>query len=179
MGAVTLNVNISAKQLAETSFVSGLEAALRQSEIDPAQLCLEITENVAASHPKLTASVFSQLKQLRIGVAVDDFGSGNSSLRALRQLPVEALKIDRALVGALLLDRSALETVELILLLARKLKLKVIAEGIESTKQLEHLLALGCEVGQGYLFSQPVEAKAAGLLLRESSFLQARVAGAQ
>jgi EAL domain-containing protein (putative c-di-GMP-specific phosphodiesterase class I) len=57
--------------------------------------------------------------------------------------------------------------------------LKVIAEGIESTKQLEHLLALGCELGQGYLFSQPVEAKAAGVLLRESSVLQARVAGAQ
>jgi EAL domain-containing protein (putative c-di-GMP-specific phosphodiesterase class I) len=179
MGAVSLNVNISAKQLAETSFVSGLEATLRQSGIDPAQVCLEITENVAASQPKLTATVFAQLKQLRIGVTVDDFGSGISSLRALRQLPVEALKIDRALVGALLLDRSALDTVELILLLARKLKLKVIAEGIESTKQLEHLLALGCELGQGYLFSQPVEAKAAGVLLRESSVLQARVAGAQ
>jgi EAL domain-containing protein (putative c-di-GMP-specific phosphodiesterase class I) len=152
---------------------------LRQSGIDPAQFCLEITENAAATHPKLTATVFAQLKQLRISVTVDDFGSGISSLRALRQLPVEALKIDRALVGALLLDRSALDTVELILLLARKLKLKVIAEGIESTKQLDHLLALGCELGQGYLFSQPVEAKAAGVLLRESSVLQARVAGAQ
>ena len=180
MGAVSININISAKQLAAARFVSGLEATLRQSGIDPAQLCVEITENVAAADPKLAASVLSQLKQLRVGVLLDDFGSGNSSLSGLRQYPIEALKIDRALVAALLLDRSALETVELILLLARKLKLKVIAEGIESTKQLDHLLALGCELGQGYLFSQPVEAKAAGLLMPKGGPVQqTKVAGAQ
>jgi diguanylate cyclase (GGDEF)-like protein/PAS domain S-box-containing protein len=180
MGAVSININISAKQLAAARFVSGLEATLRQSGIDPAQLCVEITENVAAADPKLAASVLSQLKQLRVGVLLDDFGSGNSSLSGLRQYPIEALKIDRALVAALLLDRSALETVELILLLARKLKLKVIAEGIESTKQLDHLLALGCELGQGYLFSQPVEARAAGLLMPKGSPVQqTKVAGAQ
>jgi EAL domain-containing protein (putative c-di-GMP-specific phosphodiesterase class I) len=179
MGAVRLNVNISAKQFAEPSFVSGLEATLRQTGIDPGQLRVEITETVAASDQKLTAMVLSQLKQLRVGVILDDFGSGNSSLNALRQFPIEALKIDRGLVGALLLDRGALETVELILLLARKLKLKVIAEGIESAKQLEHLLALGCDLGQGYLFSQPLEAKAAALLVRGNSVQQAKVAGAQ
>ena len=180
MGAVSININISAKQLAAARFVSGLEATLRQSGIDPAQLCVEITENVAAADPKLAATVLSQLKQLRVGVLLDDFGSGNSSLSGLRQYPIEALKIDRALVAALLLDRSALETVELILLLARKLKLKVIAEGIESTKQLDHLLALGCELGQGYLFSQPVEAKAAGLLMPKGGPVQqTKVAGAQ
>jgi len=180
MGAVSININISAKQLAAARFVSGLEATLRQSGIDPAQLCVEITENVAAADPKLAASVLSQLKQLRVGVLLDDFGSGNSSLSGLRQYPIEALKIDRALVAALLLDRSALETVELILLLARKLKLKVIAEGIESAKQLDHLLALGCELGQGYLFSQPVEARAAGLLMPKGGPVQqTKVAGAQ
>ncbi len=180
MGAVSININISAKQLAAARFVSGLEATLRQSGIDPAQLCVEITENVAAADPKLAATVLSQLKQLRVGVLLDDFGSGNSSLSGLRQYPIEALKIDRALVAALLLDRSALETVELILLLARKLKLKVIAEGIESTKQLDHLLALGCELGQGYLFSQPVEARAAGLLMPKGGPVQqTKVAGAQ
>ncbi len=180
MGAVSININISAKQLAAARFVSGLEATLRQSGIDPAQLCVEITENVAAADPKLAASVLSQLKQLRVGVLLDDFGSGNSSLSGLRQYPIEALKIDRALVAALLLDRSALETVELILLLARKLKLKVIAEGIESAKQLDHLLALGCELGQGYLFSQPVEARAAELLMPKGGPVQqTKVAGAQ
>jgi diguanylate cyclase (GGDEF)-like protein/PAS domain S-box-containing protein len=178
MGAVRLHVNISAKQFAEPSFVSGMEATLRQTGIDPGQLRVEITETVAASDQKLTAMVLSQLKQLRVGVILDDFGSGNSSLNALRQFPIEALKIDRGLIAALLLDRGALETVELILLLARKLKLKVIAEGIESAKQLEHLLALGCDLGQGYLFSQPLEAKAAALLVRGGSVQQAKVAGA-
>jgi EAL domain-containing protein (putative c-di-GMP-specific phosphodiesterase class I) len=180
MGTESASVNISAKQLADSRFVSSLEATLRQTGIDPAQLCLEITENVAAADPKLTASVVSQLKQLRVGVILDDFGSGDSSLRALRQFPIEALKIDGALVSALLLDRAASETVDLILLLARKLKLKVIAEGIESSKQLDHLLSLGCKFGQGYLLSQPVEAKSAEQLLRAStSTPQAQAAGAQ
>jgi EAL domain-containing protein (putative c-di-GMP-specific phosphodiesterase class I) len=100
-------------------------------------------------------------------------------LSALRQFPVETLKIDRSLVGGMLLDRGACDTVEVIILLAEKLKLKVIAEGVESTKQLDHLQALGCELGQGYLLSQPVEAKAAGLLLRqESAVPHSKVAGA-
>ena len=178
MRTETVSVNISAKQFADSRFVSSLEATLRQTGIDPAQLSLEITENVAAADTKLTAAVLSQLKQLRVGVILDDFGSGSSSLRALKQFPIEALKIDGALIGALLLDRAAYETVELILLLARKLKLKVIAEGIESIKQLDHLLSFGCEFGQGYLLSQPVEAKSAELLLRASSSIpQAKVAG--
>jgi EAL domain-containing protein (putative c-di-GMP-specific phosphodiesterase class I) len=180
MGTESVSVNISAKQLADSRFVSFLEATLRQTGIDPAQLCLEIAENVAAADPQLTTAVVSQLKQLRVGVILDDFGSGNSSLRALRQFPIEALKIDGALVGALLLDRAAYETIDLILLLARKLKLKVIAEGIESIKQLDHLLSLGCKFGQGYLLSQPVEAKSAELLLRASSSIpRSQVAGAQ
>jgi PAS domain S-box-containing protein len=180
MRTETVSVNISAKQLADSHFLSSLEGTLRQTGIDPAQLCIEITETVAAADPKLTATVLSQLKQLRVGVILDDFGSGNSSLRTLRQFPIEALKIDGALIGALLLDRTAYETVELILLLAHKLKLKVIAEGIESIKQLDHLLSLGCELGQGYLLSQPVEAKSAELLLRASSSIpQTKVAGAQ
>jgi EAL domain-containing protein (putative c-di-GMP-specific phosphodiesterase class I) len=90
------------------------------------------------------------------------------------------LKIDRSLVSGMLVDRGTRDTVELILLLAHKLKLKVIAEGIESGKQLECLQQLGCELGQGYFFSQPVEAKAAERLLRQRSAGQhAKVAGAQ
>jgi diguanylate cyclase (GGDEF)-like protein/PAS domain S-box-containing protein len=179
MKAVTVSVNISARQLADSRFVADLEATLRLTGIDPSQLCVEITENVAAADGKLTATVLSQLKQLRVGVILDDFGTGNSSLSALRQFPVETLKIDRSLVGGMLLDRGAYDTVELIILLAEKLKLKVIAEGVESTKQLDHLQALGCELGQGYLLSQPVDAKAAGLLLRqESAVPHSKVAGA-
>ena len=180
MGAFTVSVNISGKQMANSRFVDDLEAILRQTGIDSAQLHVELTENVAATDPELTTTVLAHLKRLRVGVVLDDFGSGNSFLSGLRQFPLEALKIDRSLVAAMLLDRGACDTVELILLLAHKLKFKVIAEGIESLKQLDRLHALGCELGQGSLLSQPVEPKAAELLLQASSSMpQARVAGAQ
>ncbi|HXM66635.1 MAG TPA: EAL domain-containing protein [Candidatus Acidoferrum sp.] len=180
LGTLTLSVNVSAKQLANSQFVVDLESTLHQSGIDPAHLCVEITEDVAASDPKLTATVLSQLKQLRVGLVLDNFGTGSSSLTGLRQFPIEALKIDRSLVGGMLLDRGACDTVELIVLLAHKLKLRVIAEGIESTKQFDHLLALGCELGQGYLLSQPVDGKAAETLLRQTHFAsRVNVAGAR
>ncbi len=178
--AVGLSVNVSAKQLADGQFVAGLETTLRETGIDPSRLHLEMTEDVASADAKLTATVLSHLKQLRVGVTLDDFGTGNSSLSGLRQFPVEALKIDPSLVNGMLADRETCETVELIILLAHKLKLKVIAEGIESSKQFDHLRALGCELGQGHFFSPPVEAKAAEELLRQPMpVLRAKVAGAQ
>lgn len=180
IGALTVSVNVSAKQLAHSQFVVDLESTLHQIGIDPTHLCVEITEDAAASEPKLTATVLSHLKQLRVGLVLDNFGTGSSSLTGLRQFPIEALKIDSSLVGGMLLDRGACDAVELIVLLAHKLKLKVIAEGIESIKQFDHLLALGCELGQGYLLSQPVDGKAAEALLRQtSSASRANVAGAR
>ena len=180
MEAVSISVNLSAKQLADTGLVTGLEAILRETVVNPSRLHLEMTEGVAAADPKLTATVLAHLKHLRVGVILDDFGTGNSSLSGLRQFPVEALKIDRTLVSGMLVDRGTCDTVELIILLAHKLKLQVIAEGIESARQVDHLRQLGCELGQGYFFSPPVEAKAAERLLRQRSpVLHAKVAGAQ
>ena len=167
MEDISVGANISAKQLADPHFVTEVETTLRETSVDPSQLHLELTEGAAAADPKLTVSILSSLRQIRVGVILDDFGTGNSSLIGLRQLPVEALKIDRSLVDGMLLDRSACDTVDLIILLAQKLKLKVIAEGIESAKQLDLLIALGCEFGQGYFFSHPVDATAAGQLLRQ------------
>jgi diguanylate cyclase (GGDEF)-like protein/PAS domain S-box-containing protein len=178
MAALGMSVNVSAKQLADANFVAGLEATLRETGVGPSRLRLEMTESVVAADAKLTTAVLSHLRQLRVGVILDDFGTGNSSFRGLRQFPVEALKIDRSLIGGMLVDRGMCETVELITLLAHKLKLKVIAKGVESNKQLDHLRALGCELGQGHFFSQPVEAKGAELLLRERlPVLHAKVAG--
>jgi diguanylate cyclase (GGDEF)-like protein/PAS domain S-box-containing protein len=180
MEGVSISVNVSAKQLAEAGFVSGVETALRSTGLDASRLHLEITESVAAADAKLTSTVLSNLKRLGVGVILDDFGTGNSSLNALRQLPLDALKIDGSLIGGMLLDRGACDTVDLILLLANKLKLKVIAEGIESPKQLDRLRQLGCELGQGFFFSPPEEAKAAERLLRQRvAAVHAKVAGAQ
>jgi diguanylate cyclase (GGDEF)-like protein/PAS domain S-box-containing protein len=179
LGTVTISVNLSAKQFADARFIPELQAAIRTTGVEPSHLQLEMTENVAAADPKLTVTVLSYLKHLGIGVILDDFGTGNSSLSGLRQFPVEALKIDRSLIDGMLADRATCDTVDLIILMTRKLKLKVIAEGIETSKQLERLRELGCSLGQGYLFSQPVEAEAAGKLLREpSAVLHAKMAGA-
>jgi len=176
---LSLSANVSARQFSHGGFVPSVGAALRSTGIDPSRLHLEITESVAAADPKLTATVLSRLKHLRVGLTLDDFGTGNSSLSALRQFPVDALKIDRSLIGGMLTDRAICDTVELIIVLAHKLKLNVIAEGIETTRQLDHLLAIGCDLGQGYLFSQPVEAKAADVFLRQRNPLpQVKLAGA-
>ena len=146
---VNVSVNVSARQLADLRFVSGLEATLRQTGIDPSRLHLEMTESVAATDEKLTATVLSHLKQLRVGVILDDFGTGNSSLSGLRQFPIAALKIDRRLISGMLADRGMRDTVELIILLAHKLKLKAIAEGIESARQVEHLHGARVRTGAG------------------------------
>ncbi|MGA9391348.1 MAG: EAL domain-containing protein, partial [Candidatus Sulfotelmatobacter sp.] len=167
MAAATISVNLSAKQFADAHFVNDLQAALRETGVEPWRLQLEMTEEVVAADPKLTVTVLSYLKHLGVNVILDDFGAGNSALSILRQFPLEALKIDRSLINGMLADRGAYDTVELIILIAHKLKLKVIAKGIESPKHCEHLRDSGCDLGQGYFFSQPLEPEAASKLLRE------------
>jgi diguanylate cyclase (GGDEF)-like protein/PAS domain S-box-containing protein len=165
MAGVTISVNISAKQFTDARFVTELQAAIRETGVEPSRLQVEMTEAVASVDAKLTVTVLSYLKHLGVGVVLDDFGTGNSSLSGLRLFPVEALKIDRSLIGGMLADRRTCDMVELIILLAHKLKIRVIAEGIESIKHLHHLRELGCDLGQGYFFSQPIEPEAAGNLL--------------
>jgi EAL domain-containing protein (putative c-di-GMP-specific phosphodiesterase class I) len=135
--------------------------------VDPSRLQLEITESIAETDPTLTVTVLSHLKHLGIGVILDDFGTGATSLRGLRQFPLDALKIDRSLMREMQTDRATSDIVELITALAHKMNLKVIAEGIETLRQTEQLLQLGCEYGQGYYFSQPMEAKGAQQFMRQ------------
>ncbi len=164
---MNITVNVSARQFADARLVNDIQDALQETGIDPARLQLEMTESVAAADPKLTVTVLSHLKHMGIGVILDDFGTGATSLRGLRQFPVDALKIDRSLVREMQSDNTAADIVELITTLAHKLNLKAIGEGIENARQLEHLLELGCEYGQGYYFSQPMEAKAALQFMRQ------------
>lgn len=164
---MNITVNVSARQFADARLVNDIQDALQETGVDPSRLQLEITENVAAADAKLTVTVLSHLKHMGIGVILDDFGTGSTSLRGLRQFPVDALKIDRSLVREILTDRTACDIVGLIIALAHKMNLKAIAEGIETGRQLERLAELGCEFGQGYYFSQPLEAKAALLFMRQ------------
>jgi diguanylate cyclase (GGDEF)-like protein/PAS domain S-box-containing protein len=162
-----VTVNVSARQLADAHLVNDIQDALQQTGIDPARLQLEMTESVAAADPKLTVTVLSHLKHMGIRVILDDFGTGMTSLRGLRQFPVDALKIDRSLVREMQTDRASADIVEMITILAHKMSLRVIAEGIETSRQLERLLELGCEFGQGYYFSQPLESKAVQQFVRQ------------
>src|SRR5579864_1742996 len=162
-----VTVNISARKFADARLASDIQDALQQTGVDPSRLQLEMTEKIASADPKLTVTVLSHLKHFGIGTVLDDFGTGSTSLVGLKQFPVDALKIDRSLIREMQTDRSASDIVELIILLAHKMNLKVIAEGIETARQLERLLELGCEYGQGYFFSQPMEAKAALIFMRQ------------
>ena len=159
--SLNLTVNASARQFADARLVADLQGVLRETGLDPSRLQLEITESVAASDPKLTVTVLSHLKHMGMGVILDDFGAGNASLRALRQFPIDALKISRSLVQEMLTDRTALDFIEMIITLAHKMDLQVVAGGIETARQCERLRQLGCESGQGHYFSQPMDAEAA------------------
>ena len=164
---MNVTVNVSARQFADARLANDVQDALQQTGIDPSRLQLEMTEKIASADPKLTVTVLSHLKHFGIGTVLDDFGTGSTSLVGLTQFPVDALKIDRSLIREMQTDRSASDIVELIILLAHKMNLKVIAEGIETARQLERLIELGCEYGQGYFFSQPMEAKAALIFMRQ------------
>ncbi|HKF05724.1 MAG TPA: EAL domain-containing protein [Candidatus Sulfotelmatobacter sp.] len=163
---MNVTVNVSARQFADARLVNDLQDALQETGIDPARLQLEMKESIAAADPKLTITVLSHLKHMGIRVVLDDFGTGAMSLVQLTQFPVDALKIDRSLIRDMQADKTASDVVELIMTMAHKMKYRVIAEGIETPRQLERLVELGCEYGQGYYFSQPMEAKAALIYMR-------------
>ncbi len=170
--SVNITVNVSARQFSDAHLANDIQEALRETAADPSRLQLEITESIASADPKLTITVLAHLKHLGIGVILDDFGIGSASLRGLQQFPLDALKIDRSLVNDMQADRSCSDLVEMIITIAHKMGLRVIAEGIETARQFERLLELGCDFGQGYYFSQPLDARAA------LQFMNTQVAGA-
>jgi EAL domain-containing protein (putative c-di-GMP-specific phosphodiesterase class I) len=126
-----------------------------------------MTESVAMADELLATEVSPQLKRLGVKLILDDFGTGNCSLTRLKHLPVDAVKIGRALVGGMLGDRTTSDIVELIITMAQKMNLKVMAQGIESALHVERLRKYGCEFGQGYLFSRPLDAESVGRFLLE------------
>lgn len=164
---LNITVNISERQFTDARLLNDIQDILRETGVNPSRLQLEMTETVAAADPKLTANVFSQLKHMGVGIIMDDFGIGNSSLSGLRRFPADVLKIDRSLIMEMQTDRTASDMVEVIIALAHKMNLRVIAEGIETVRQADRLNELGCEFGQGFVFSQPLEAKAALQFLRQ------------
>jgi diguanylate cyclase (GGDEF)-like protein/PAS domain S-box-containing protein len=156
---LTMSVNLSPRQLAEPGLPGEFASVLHETAVRADSVWLEITETTLMRDPASAVDVLDALRVLGLHLAVDDFGSGYSSLAYLERLPVEALKIDRAFVEGIgqREDRGAIATA--IVSLARALRLRTVAEGIETADQLGGLQALGCELGQGYLFgaARPAE----------------------
>lgn len=152
---LALNVNIAAKQFAQPDLSAQIGEILQKTGTDPRCVDLEITEGIAMGDAERSAVVLSQLKALGVKLSIDDFGTGYSSLSRLRRFPVDTLKIDRTFISGIDQDPETFEIVGTIVMLAHNLGLRAVAEGIENQKQMDMLRDLGCELGQGYLFSRP------------------------
>ena len=160
-----ITVNLSARQFHDPDLLSIVEGALAESGLAPERLVLEITESVALVDVVWTTSVIEHLARLGAAIALDDFGTGYSSLSYLALLRPKIIKIDRSFVSPSHESAYNDTVLEAVVSLGRKLDMTVLAEGIETQGQLEHLRALGCEVGQGYLFSPAVPAGEVAALL--------------
>jgi len=162
---LTMNVNLSSGQFDDKTLASYVAALVADARLEPHALKLEITENALMGSPENSITVLEELAEHGVSLCVDDFGTGYSSLSYLQQFPVDTLKIDRVFIHQMLLGEASLELIKTISTMAHNLGMSIVAEGIEESAQLEQLLALECEMGQGYLFAKPLPAKdAEGLL---------------
>lgn len=150
-------VNVSVVQFRQANFLDCLERAIHDSGIDPGLLELEITESVAALDAGFMIDLLNRIKRLGVSIAVDDFGTGFSSLSYLERLNVDRLKIDLSFVRQMEQSAGSRRIVETIIQLGRSLQLELIAEGIEQEDQAAALTQMGCHEGQGYLFAKPLE----------------------
>ncbi|MDG2990251.1 PAS domain S-box protein [Candidatus Synechococcus calcipolaris G9] len=152
----SISINISPQQLTEPSFVNEVAAALSDTDMPSSCLHLEITETTMIHNLDVTLRVAQQLQNLGVGLNIDDFGIGYSSLSRIHSLPINALKIDRSFVLGLGEHQPSADIVAAIIALGHSLKLEIIAEGVETLGQCQHLQELGCTYGQGYFFYRPV-----------------------
>lgn len=156
MRHIAIAVNVSARQLQDIEFLTKIQDILQQSGIHPAQLKLEITESMALHDVDHTIRILQQLKTLGIGLSMDDFGIGHSSLSQLKRLPLDQIKIDQSFVRDLVNDNNDKTIVQTIIAMADSMGLEIIAEGVETEAQRAVLQSLGCTFYQGYLFSKPL-----------------------
>jgi len=162
---LTINVNLSTQLFCESHLSLQVSRILEKTQLDPADLRIEITENTLIESYESVHLTSRKLRSLRVQISLDDFGTGFSSLSYLHQFPVNNLKIDRSFIVNLEENLKNQEIVTSIIQLAHNLDMTVTAEGIETPQQLKYLQALSCEYGQGYFFSHPLDAEAAHDLL--------------
>jgi diguanylate cyclase (GGDEF)-like protein len=155
--ALTVNVNLSARQLQLPDLPAQVARAVRDGGLDPGCLVLEITESLLLHDTDAMIARFRQLKQLGVRLALDDFGTGYSALAYLRRFPIDMIKIDKSFVAEMSAGRGASTLARAIVQLGRTLGLVIIAEGIETSDQLSQLRDAGCQLGQGYYFAKPLD----------------------
>ena len=154
--SLTMNVNLSVKQFNHPDLIKDIDNILEETQIESHYLNLEITETALMQNNYLAKNMLQELKQRNIGLTIDDFGTGYSSLSYLHNFPIDQLKIDRSFINRIDDKQDSLNIIQTIISLANNMEMELVAEGIETKKQLEILCNMGCEYGQGYFFSKPL-----------------------
>ncbi|MFZ5863119.1 MAG: EAL domain-containing protein [Nitrospirota bacterium] len=165
-----VSVNLSARQFQQQDIVNTVELALKQADLDPSGLELELTESLLQNVEKALVPLRA-LAAMGVGISIDDFGTGYSSLSYLKHFPIHKLKIDRSFIQHITTDSNDAGIVRAVVTMAQHLNLKTVAEGVETAEQLEFLRALKCDEIQGYFFSPPLPAEDATMLLAQNRSL--------
>jgi diguanylate cyclase (GGDEF)-like protein len=165
---VRVGVNVSALQFRRLNLVDTVRRALTDAGVSARSLEIELTESALMTHPEESAEVLERLSRMGVVMSIDDFGTGYSSISYLRRFPIDKLKIDRSFISNLMSSADDASIVRAIISLAHSLRLKVVAEGVETADQLAHLQKLGCDQYQGFYFSPPVSAEAFVEMLRSA-----------
>jgi diguanylate cyclase (GGDEF)-like protein/PAS domain S-box-containing protein len=173
--ALPVAVNLSARQFSDANLAGQISTILSQTRLDPASLHLEITESVIMNNASSTYRVLDELNRLGVHLAVDDFGTGYSSLSYLKRFPIHILKIDRSFVRDITTDPDDASIVSTVITLAHSLKLKVVAEGVETEEQALFLRNKSCDIAQGYLYSKPISAEKIAVLLTKQSLTRDKI----
>ena len=155
---VVVSVNLSPRQFVSRKLLPSMKLALMETGIDPTRIDLEITESIAMRNLEQTIEILAELRRIGASISIDDFGVGYSSLGQLRRLPAQTLKIDASFISQIPDDANSCSITEAIIAMAKRLKLRTVAEGVETQAQLEFLRANGCDTYQGYLFAKPLTA---------------------
>lgn len=163
-----VSVNLSGVHFDSEDLSGRIGGIVKESGVDPSQIVLEITESALMGDPAVASTVLKDIRALGLRIALDDFGTGYSSLGYLHRFSIDILKIDRAFVQEIQSNKKSLDIVRAIVSLAKTFDLSIVAEGIENENEISALAALGCDCGQGYLFSKPLPADEALAFVRES-----------
>ncbi|WP_414519566.1 putative bifunctional diguanylate cyclase/phosphodiesterase [Nostoc sp. PCC 9305] len=163
-----ISVNLSVKQFSQPDLIEQIGQILHSTGLDAGTLMLEITENAIVENGNKVTAAILQLREMGIELSIDDFGTGYSSLGGLYNFPISVLKIDRSFISLMAINSKNLEIIEIIVALAHKLGVDVLAEGVETKEQLLLLRKLNCQYAQGHFFSVPLNSSAAEALIMEN-----------